>query len=582
MIRTIHSHVKRHYHLRYHGIYKHAKQLFVFDMFLLLTAIVLFGVSLFLFFWKPGLQGQIELSMSLGEGRIKSGEMVDLSVDFTNHSKYTLQSVALALRLPHGFEVDRLRSPESYFSKQNTITIPDLLPGASSHADVYGKLWTEYGRDEQAIASLSYIPSNSKTREQKLGTIIINLPESVLSGEIISATSSFSGMSAPYTIKLQNLADYQLNNIAFEKNWRDLNTDPFSSQKYSFTTKEVKEFSGKLVTPASPGKFALTLTPLIKVNNYTLRQKPAVTNVNIVYPDLLASARFVNPPAYGEPAKILPVEISWRNNSAYKLDKTKLLLSFTNPAVIDLKATASDNNLKLEGNQLFIDGTKRTTLASAEPGVGETFTVNLHLASHFTPSQSDDPNLVITPIIEAGLSLVPTQRFSKVGTSASLQLSTDIILSSAARYYTDEGDQLGRGPLPPKIGQTTKYWILTQIYNSTNKVRDAAFSARLSPGVKFTGKQSVTLGPTLKYDPASNKVTWNYVEMPQNSVTGLYFEVEVTPTADQVGKNIDLVDSLNFTATDDVVGKQFSINRPLITNILPATDNGAGRGSTVR
>ena len=67
--------------------------------------------------------------------------------------------------------------------------------------------------------------------------------------------------------------------------------------------------------------------------------------------------------------------------------------------------------------------------------------------------------------------------------------------------------------------------------------------------------------------------------MPANSQTGLYFEVAVNPSPEQVGEILPLTRTLTFTATDAVVGKEFNLTRAGLTNVLPRGDRGASAGA---
>jgi hypothetical protein len=54
MLHRIHKAVHRHYHTRYHGVYAHAKQLFVFDIILLCLALFFFRRQCFFLFVETG------------------------------------------------------------------------------------------------------------------------------------------------------------------------------------------------------------------------------------------------------------------------------------------------------------------------------------------------------------------------------------------------------------------------------------------------------------------------------------------------------------------------------------------------
>ena len=44
-----------------------------------------------------------------------------------------------------------------------------------------------------------------------------------------------------------------------------------------------------------------------------------------------------------------------------------------------------------------------------------------------------------------------------------IRLNSNLAVQVYPMYYAPTGDQLGRGPLPPKVGETTKYWIFCEV-----------------------------------------------------------------------------------------------------------------------
>jgi hypothetical protein len=180
MFKHIYTFFHRHYHHHYHGVYKNPKKLFIFDLFLLFIAIAMLGSSLFFFFWKPGTTDLIDLKISLGDTRIKSGEAVHLTVNYTNRSKFSLNHPTLSVHLPDGFIVDRNKTPENVFSNNSIINLGTVEPGAKGQAEIYGTLWAEPRSDERIVATLSYQADGQSTTEQKFASFFATLPESIL------------------------------------------------------------------------------------------------------------------------------------------------------------------------------------------------------------------------------------------------------------------------------------------------------------------------------------------------------------------------------------------------------------------
>ena len=129
-------------------------------------------------------------------------------------------------------------------------------------------------------------------------------------------------------------------------------------------------------------------------------------------------------------------------------------------------------------------------------------------------------------------------------------------LKAEARYYTPKATSWAVGPCPRAWDKPQNIGFLYKLTILPTPLTALNFLPPLPEGVSFTGKQSVTIGPEIKYDAGSKTVAWNYNLIPVNSQTGLYFEVAATPTAGQAGRNLNLTGTLNFTAMDDFVNQK--------------------------
>jgi hypothetical protein len=575
--------LKNHYHTRYHGQYQHAKKLFVFDLALLFTAVVMLAGSVFLFFWKPSLVGMIDMSISLGGERIKSGEQVQMTVNFTNRSKQKLIDVSLSLKLPEGFIIDRNKTPSETFSDHSIFThVKEIAAGASGQVEVYGQLWLEPKKEERIIANLSYRPENKTDREQKFSSLLANLSESVLTSALDFPSSTFANSPVKFTYTLKNTSDQKIENISLINNWSKNIIKDKDSLKISLPSGASKTIEGQITSPDRSGDYTFTITPQVLANNHSISQSSASQNFKVLVPQIDASARLTDQVAYGEPGQMIPIEVSWENKSNFKLENISLHLTASLAGVVDWKRTAIENHAKFETSGIYFDQNSRTSLSSGAPNNPDTFRVNLYLLKTFGLSGVEKARLEIYPIVKAGSGELAAQQFTRKGSSTGFPLTTEVRFSNIeARYYTDEGDQLGRGPLPPKVDKTTKYWVFVKIINTSNVINDTVFRTSLPEGVEFTGKQSTTIGPQLKYNPADHSISWEYYTLPANSKTGLYFEVAVTPNSSQVGQNIRLTNSLSFSATDEFIGKKFNLTQSPVTNLLNTNDDGYGMGSKV-
>ncbi|MFA6547767.1 MAG: hypothetical protein WCT11_02335 [Candidatus Magasanikbacteria bacterium] len=590
MFKAIYNLFNRHYHLRYHGVYNHAKKLFVFDLFLLATAIITLGAGLFFFFWNPGLTDQIDLKISLGSNRIKSGELVKVTIDYKNRSKYYLREPVLALHLPIGFVVDRELTPVNIFKTDSTFELPELRPGASGQAEVYGRLWVSPKQEEKISALLSYLPEKSNNREQKIGLFLVNLSDSILRASLELSTTSFANTRVPFVYKLINTSDSKLEGLNFNFNFPGTIIGLKNSDLQNITLEKNSEklITGEIVIPNKSGEYSLNVIVGASINNQSINILNNQSTVKTFSPEISISAKLKDNPTFAQPNQTLNAIISWQNNGQYELQNSYVRIAFT-PGVVDIKTTAKENGFKIDGNDLIvgannllISAKERTALSNGKPQANDQFDFKIYLLPTFNVGTTENAVLEIKPSFVSELKNISGQQFTSTGESAKIILATELSLKAESRYYTDEGDQLGRGPLPPQVGETTKYWIFIRANNTTNPVRDAMFSATLPNGVNFTGKQSVSIGPALTFDETNRTVSWNYRELPANSQTGLYFEVAVTPTPEQMGKTINLVNSIKFTASDKNIGKQFVLNKSVVNNVLSANDLGNKKSSLVQ
>ncbi len=580
MLKTTYNFFHRHYHKHYHNQYEHAKKLFAFDIFLLSVAIIMFLSTLYFLFWNPGLTDQIDLKISLGDSRIKSGEEVKLTVDYKNRSKYSLHDTTIALHLPSGFVVDREKTPTNTFSEQSTFSIQDIKPGAKGQLAVYGHIWVAPKTDEDITALLSYLPENSKYREQKLGSFLMNLPDSILQYKLQIATTSFSNNTVPFSLSIKNSSDQRLGDLNLNFNFPGkINVNELELHNISLDKNIEKTVNGTIVMPTKSGQYNLIATLNGKFNNNEVKILGAQSTIKTFSPQVDIKAFLNDPISYGEPKQEISTALAWQNNGQFQLQNQIIRLNFTT-GVVDLKATAKANNFKLDNNSLIIDSSLRTALANGAPGANDQFNLKIFLLPTFSLGEVENPSLEIKPIFTGELKEIGGQRFEVPGIATSIPLATELNLNPTVRYYSDDGDQLGRGPLPPTVGQTTKYWIFIQLDNTTNPIKDADLEIALNKNITFTGKQSVTIGPSLTNN--NGNVTWNFRELPPQSQTGWYFEVATTPSNEQIGQNINLVNSIKFTGTDKTTGKNFNLQKSGLSNILPSADTGNIKGSVVK
>lgn len=149
---------------------------------------------------------------------------------------------------------------------------------------------------------------------------------------------------------------------------------------------------------------------------------------------------------------------------------------------------------------------------------------------------------------------------------------------ASARYFTSEGDQLGIGPLPPIVGQTTKYWIHWQISPVQRDLSRVRLQAALPSGVSFTGRAALPDGGELRQ--VGTSVEWNLPFLPAGTPTvSASFEVAFTPTKEMRGKMVPLVQQGEAQALEDRTETRLRSMLPLLDTRLEGDVRAAGLGT---
>lgn len=158
------------------------------------------------------------------------------------------------------------------------------------------------------------------------------------------------------------------------------------------------------------------------------------------------------------------------------------------------------------------------------------------------------------------------------------RMRSDASLSAEARYYSEEGAPLGSGPLPPKVGEATRYRIFWRIDKQVHGLKDLSVSAVLPRNVDYVAQSTSTAGE-MAYDANSRLVTWKLNRLPVSvSRAEVEFEVQLTPMASDDGRFVDLVGDTTFQAYDeDIKENIIQVAKSLDTD-LQNDESAQGKG----
>ncbi|MBI2989784.1 MAG: hypothetical protein HYY51_01155 [Candidatus Magasanikbacteria bacterium] len=588
-----------HYQKRYHLKYAHAKKLFFFDSALLGTVIVLITSTLFWLSYDPSVTALVYLNISqqLNEEaqknpeRISSGSYTTYIVSYANKSDTELRSPAVSLQLPAGFILDSAKPSENFSSSTFTFNLPSLKPGAEGILFFSGWFYGAVDKETTLSARISYTQADKEELETKAVHILTTLRGSSMEATINAPNYIVSQGSHKLTLSLQNRGTHNIeltrvplilpsgleirnttNTIGNVEDtiWTVKNMD--ANQQADLDLDISSNIAQNL------NEQELSFTPEIIIDSHIFPQTKISHVYTTVHPNLETSAIWSKANLKPGETDSLKIKLKNSGDTALKNLTFSVLLS---PELVDLSMLAKINHGFLEKSTFNIDSGYNAGFSSLE--VQEEIAINLDIPIRKTPKGGTDLTMRLKPVLNADISANGSSyRFERSFETPSAHIGTLLSLDAESRYFTNEGDQLGRGPLPPRVGEQTKYWVLINISNTSSRVRDLSFSAKIPEYIQWTGRSSVSKGNNLTFNDQNRLVSWSAASLEPYETVGLYIELGLTPTPSQKGSFPILLSDIELNGTDNYISSPLQNFISSVDSSLKNDKKAQGKGVAVR
>jgi len=300
--------------------------------------------------------------------------------------------------------------------------------------------------------------------------------------------------------------------------------------------------------------------------------------IDTVASGITVADRYLSTPVV-RPGETLSFEVGYENRGPYEVANAALGLEIENAAFIDWAHLP--NAKRLDDSFLGVTANELPVLATARNGTGVTIAVPTNRAIPKEALRGGSGAVLRVRARLAGT--VAGAPIVFVGKTREIKFASTLSLQAFARYYSPDGDQLGRGPLPPEVGETTKFWVVWHIENTTNEVSAVRVEGLLPVGVLWTERMSVSRGGAVSYDPTTRRVVWSVESVPpfpdEEDLLGASFEVSLTPTEAMIGTSPVLIGDLRIRGNDALAGTALSEQLPDVTTDLSRDIFGRGKGT---
>lgn len=539
--------------------------------FILLGIVVIFvlvGLVYWIFFVRQASFTGERFDFNLsGTESVQCGKKVYLTVNYTNHERVNLKEVEVSLLYPDGFIFESAYPKSSSFT-ENNWKFEQINPDQEGKIEISGILLGEPEKKKTFLASVTYRPENvsSKFVLEKRHEVTIKPLDVLFSLDLSPSVQIDQEMEIPLIIansSLEKIANLRVQ-AEYPEEFEVISTSPATKERNNiwdiFTLDKGEKYKIKI-----KGKFSGEIGKEIifktnigllddKSNYYKQKEIEAKSTLVQIQVRLTLEVEGLKENNI-DPGSTLNYKLHFKNEGS------EALKNIVVSCVID-SLFVVENNIFVDGGRLedkkaIWDRTTVPVFERLEPGIEGDLRFKVKLKPGVVIKEEKDKNFTVKTKAKIEADVLDGQKISKETDELEIKINTQISLTSEARYYDFEGMPVGSGPLPPKVGQTTKYRIYLLLSNKTNDIEGGRVEVNLAPGVSWTG---VTFTSSGNLTVSGTQAIWDIGNIPANagqltSNLEAYFELSITPDATQIGKTVKLIEGATFSGKDSFTAK---------------------------
>ncbi|MBI2472942.1 hypothetical protein HYV70_00090 [Candidatus Uhrbacteria bacterium] len=551
---------------RYKGRVKFARLLFAFDLLLIGTALGIGAMVLSFGYLRPSttIEDRIFFEATVAPKEIKTGASSTLIIHYTNEGKERLSNARLHLSFPDHFLLQELSANNTEL-EERSIELGTIPAGGSGSIKIRGVMFGAVGADQTFTSTLTFTyGENQQKTGEKRSTYTFSPNSSDLSLTLSLPDQLVAFQEIEGTIRYTNTGDIDFPMIGIEPTW---------PEGFRFSSSSIPLTDGIFVLePLQKGGIGeLTFTGYLDNTKEALpfSFRPSFIFETNSYPqDTLNHTALVVPPQ-------IRVEQTVEKKSAKPGSETLFTLRYQNTGEFPV----SDLVLSIESDSPFFlkDSYSSALIPSVAPNESGEVTLSIPLRSSLLLSETnvyEQLTLTTRAVATYTLGDKDGQQVTSKSSPVTTPLTTPVVLESFGRYATAGGDQIGRGPLSPRVGEQTTYWIFWHVEETFNELENVRIEGTLGSQVVYTGRQSSSQNGGAAYDPQTNTVSWetdliNPTFSPTSKIIGVAFEVGMTPNASMIGTAPVLMSNIHITGTDKYTGAFVSASGKVVTTNLP-------------
>ncbi len=565
---------------------------FLMKSIVLLAVLCALAWGGFFLFTQGLFQTNETLTLSIeGPDQVKAGDELSYTIRYENTGDVPIANLTMKLNLPDSFHLYGA-IPEADTSDE--WTIGSLSAGSDGAVTLTGVFLAEVPSSQRLQALFTYKPANFSSEFQDIATHKVNIEDSVIALSLTGPEKALVGDTSEYIVNVQNTGQDPVYN---------LRVIPTLPQDFPVTASEPSVEEGQTywsIDQLEPGE----LTAITITGSYTSTaggEQTVGVNAGFVTDDLflkqageelvtdvlggsVAYSVIVNGSNASQNAELgetLRVSLDYANNSGESVEGLTFALDLSaDGGSIPINWDAanlgsgerSGNSIRwtteqieglerLESEQQGVIDLSLPILSSLTEDVADTFTMDVTLTLSKVGSVSSTRTIEATPIV--------------------ITLNSDTNVGAHARYFSEGGAEIGSGPLPPEVGETTSYRVYWSLTNSLHALEDIEMTTTLPQDVTWLDNNDTDIG-AVRYNATTRQVTWSISKLITDIPSaGAWFEIAINPSDADVGRFLKLTNTTSFSATDTETEEGLSETIDILTTELPYDDFATGQGVVI-
>lgn len=526
---------------------------------------------------------------------VASGSDTTVTIRYQNQEPVDLVQAELTVEYPEGFTF-RSSSPEATNEFKNAFSLGRIKSGRAGEVKISGTLIGSINTERTFRATITYRTENFNSDFQETAEGKTKITSSILSVKLEGPTEAAPGAVVTWKIVYENTSDREVEKIQIETDFPEgasiTKTEPAAIERnalWQFENLAPGDKGQITVTATLTGAIGDTFPLLVRAGLVTATNTVDLQDEQTLLVILIKTGVTLSGSVNGADngGVILPgdqVNYSLRVANDSETEVADLTVTaILEGAVLDLTDVPAETKKIM--NERTLTWTKKEIpgLALLKPNQDLVIRWTVNTKKTLSVTADADINQTLTAVVTA---TSPSIVNGAAPLTLATKVTTVMVLKTEGRYANDDGVAHGSGPIPPKVGQTTSYRIFWTVTNTTNQADGLQVIATLPTTVYWTGQNVGRDAGDIAFDPSTRTVTWTLNRLPAGTGSRVpaltaYFEVSITPTADQVGSVAVLTDQATATATDAFTAVALKLTQPSITSDVPTDPTAGGEGTIV-